>query len=87
MNQYGDYIKLSDMLELTAIDNNVVQSTKLLGSQSGRTLDTITREIVNAGTNVIYACGKDGGEVLSRDELSKDCVLSVDTVFRAAARA
>ena len=86
VNQYGDYIKLSDMLELTAIDNNVVQSTKLLGSQSGRTLDTITREIVNAGTNVIYACGKDGGEVLSRDELSKDCVLSVDTVFRAAAQ-
>ena len=86
VNQYGDYIKLSDMLELTAIDNNVVQSTKLLGSQSGRTLDTITREIVNAGTNVIYACGKDGGEVLSRDELSKDCVLSVDMVFRAAAQ-
>lgn len=86
VNQYGDYIKLSDMLELTAIDNNVVQSTKLLGSQSGRTLDTITREIVNAGTNVIYACGKDGSEVLSRDELSKDCVLSVDTVFRAAAQ-
>ena len=45
VNQYGDYIKLSDMLELTAIDNNVVQSTKLLGSQSGRTLDTITREM------------------------------------------
>lgn len=86
VNQYGDYIKLSDMLELTAIDNNVVQSTKLLGSQSGRTLDTITREIVNAGTNVIYACGKDGSEVLSRDELGKDCVLSVDTVFRAAAQ-
>ena len=41
---------------------------------------------MNAGTNVIYACGKDGGEVLSRDELSKDCVLSVDTVFRAAAQ-
>ena len=40
VNQYGDYIKLSDMLELTAIDNNVVQSTKLLGSQSGRTLQS-----------------------------------------------
>ena len=86
VNQYGDYIKLSDMLELTAIDNNVVQSTKLLGSQSGRTLDTITREIVNAGTNVIYAPGKDGSEVLSREALDKDCVLTVDTVFRAAAQ-
>ena len=86
VNQYGDYIKLSDMLELTAIDNNVVQSTKLLGSQSGRTLDTITREIVNAGTNVIYAPKSDNTEVLSRDMLDKSCKLSVDTIFRAAAQ-
>ena len=86
VNQYGDYIKLSDMLELTAIDNNVVQSTKLLGSQSGRTLDTITREIVNAGTNVIYAPKSDNTEVLSRDMLDKSCALSVDTIFRAAAQ-
>lgn len=33
---------MSDLLDLTAIDNNVLQATKLLGSQSGRTLDTIT---------------------------------------------
>lgn len=86
VNQYGDYIKLSDMLELTAIDNNVVQSTKLLGSQSGRTMDTITREIINAGTNVIYAPKSDGTEVLTRSGLDKTCALTVDTVFRAAAQ-
>lgn len=86
VNQYGDYIKLSDMLELTAIDNNVVQSTKLLGSQSGRTLDTITREILNAGTNVIYAPKSNGTEVLSRATLDATCKLTVDTIFRAAAQ-
>lgn len=85
VNQFGDYIKMSDMLELTAIDNNVVQATKQLGSQSGRTLDTITREIVNAGTNVIYADKADGSEVLSRKALTTDCELTVDTIFRAAA--
>lgn len=86
INQFGDYIKLSDMLQLTTIDNNVVQSTKLLGSQSGRTLDTITREIVNAGTNVIYADKADGSEVLSRKALTLDSELSVDTIFRAVAQ-
>ena len=86
VNQYGDYIKLSDMLELTAIDNNVVQSTKLLGSQSGRTLDTITREVINAGTNVIYAPKSDGTEVLTRSELDNTCRLTVDVIFRAAAQ-
>ena len=50
--QYGGFVELSDLLLLTAIDNNMVQATKLLGSQAGRTLDTITREVLNGGTNV-----------------------------------
>ncbi len=86
VNQYGDYIKISDMLELTAIDNNVVQSTKLLGSQSGRTLDSITREIINAGTQVIYASKSDGTEVLIRNNLDATCALTVETIFKAAAQ-
>ena len=53
--QYGDYIELSDMLMLTAIDNNLVQATELLGHQAGETMDTITRNIISAGTNVQYA--------------------------------
>lgn len=55
--QYGDYIVLSDVLLLTAIDNNLVQATELLASQAGRTLDTITREVLHGGTNVMYAQG------------------------------
>lgn len=86
VRQYGDFIKISDMLDLTAIDNNIVQATKLLGSQSGRTLDTITRENINAGTNVIYAAKGDGTEVLTRKTLDATCSLSVDTIYRAAAQ-
>lgn len=55
--QYGGYITISDMLKMTAIDNNILQSLKLLGSQAGRTLDTITRDVLAGGTNVIYADG------------------------------
>lgn len=60
VNQYGGYITLSDMLLMTAIDNNLVQATKLLGAQAGATLDTITREILSGGTNVLYAGGGSG---------------------------
>jgi N4-gp56 family major capsid protein len=56
--QYGDYIELSDVLLLTAIDNNLMHATKLLGNQSGETLDTVTREVLNGGTNVQYAEGQ-----------------------------
>ena len=88
VKQYGDYIQLSDLLQIAAIDNNVVQCTKLLGAQAGRTLDTITREILNGGTNVIYAPKVVDGaetEVLSRSALTPECVLTPFVVMRAAA--
>ena len=56
--QYGGYVELSDILMLTAIDDQLIQATKLLGSQAGRTLDTITREVLAGGTNVQYAEGQ-----------------------------
>lgn len=86
VHQYGDFIQLSDVLQLTAIDNNVVQATKLCGSQAGRTLDTITREVLAGGTNVIYAPKADGTAVTSRATLAKDCVLTPDLFFKAAAQ-
>lgn len=84
VKQYGGYVTLSDMLMMTAIDNNLVQATKLTASQAGRTLDTITREIINAGTVVQFS----QGQVDSRDELyytSEDdnCNLTVDAIKRA----
>ncbi len=46
--QYGGFVALSDVLLLTAIDNNLVEATQLLGAQAGRTLDTITRRHIAA---------------------------------------
>lgn len=86
VDQYGDYITISDVLELTAIDRNLEQATKLLGSQAGRTLDTITREVITAGTNVLYAPKADGTEVLTRAAIAADCLLTVDLIFKAAAK-
>ena len=88
VKQYGDWIQLSDMLQMTAIDNNVVQATKLLSSQAGRTLDTVTREVLAGGTSVIYAPKVVDGaetEVLSRSTLTPECVLTPFVVMRAAA--
>ena len=84
VKQYGGYVTLSDMLMMTAVDNNLVQATKLIASQAARTLDTITREIINAGTVVQFS----QGQVDSRDELyytSEDdnCNLTVDAIKRA----
>ena len=76
--QYGGYITLSDILLLTAIDNNLMQATKLLGNQAGATLDTITREVLVGGTNVIYS-----GGVASRSALTANSKLTVDDIMKA----
>lgn len=83
--QYGDYVVLSDMLDLTAIDPVVVEATKVVGRQAGLTLDTITRNVLHTGTNVFYAPKADGSAVTSRAGLDGTCKLTVDLVRRVAA--
>ena len=85
IKQYGGYIGLSDILELTAIDNNLVQATRLLASQAGRTSDTITREVLAGGTNVVYAGGaKDRSELVGGDATeANNKYLSVDDIRKA----
>lgn len=65
VEQYGGYVTISDMLDLTAIDPVLVQASKAIASQAGRSLDTITREVINAGTVVQYA----EGQVSARNQL------------------
>ena len=86
LHQYGGWTPLTDVLQMTAIDNNVVQATKLIASQAGRTLDTITRDILNAGTIVQYA----DGSVTARANLvggsateSENNYLTVDAIKQA----
>ena len=82
--QYGGFVELSDMLLLTAIDNNLMEATRLIAEQASKTLDTITREVLNGGTNVLYA----EGQVSSRAALvggqdSGNHYLTIDGVRKA----
>lgn len=79
VKQYGDYVRLSDMLILTAIDNNVVEALEQIGAQAKTTLDTVTREVLNGGTNVQYA----EGQVSSRTALTQEHKLTVKAIRKA----
>ena len=90
VNQYGDFIVQSDILELTALDNTILEATKLLGKQAGATLDTVVRDVMQSGTNVTYCpkIGADGAEtpVTSRASLDATCKLTVDVVQQVVAK-
>ncbi len=85
VSQYGDYVTLTDMIDTTAIDPVVLETLKLVGNQAGITLDTITRNILQSGTTVMYCPKGDGTVVDSRDDLDDSCLLTVDVVKRAVA--
>lgn len=89
LKQYGAYATLSDILEMTAIDNNIVVATDLLGDQAGRTIDTLTRDIVAGGTNVMYAPKIVSGAetaVTTRANLDGTAVLTVKMIEKAVAK-
>lgn len=86
VSQYGGFIELSDMLLLTAIDNNMVQATKMIASQAGRTLDTIVREVLNSGTNVQIADSSVSARYLlvgGSSTAASNKYMSVDCIKRA----
>lgn len=94
VEQFGYYVVQSDVLELTAIDNTILEATMLLGQQAGVTLDTIVRNVLNSGTNVTYApriqALPDGTlipmPVEHRYDLDITCRLSVNVVQMVVAK-
>lgn len=90
VGQYGDYVEISDMLEMTAIDNMLIEAADLLADQAGLTLDTITRDVITAGTNKIFApnVDKNGNEtaITSRASVTTKSTLRPKDIRYAAAR-
>jgi len=54
---YGDYITYTDELDLYDFDTIESSFLDILGDQASLTIDTITRDTLRAGTNVVYADG------------------------------
>ena len=84
VEQYGGYITLSDMLNLTAYDNNMQEVMKLLASQAGQVSDKITRDVLAEGTNVSYA-GNATGRVddTGVTGLTSSDVLTIEDIKKA----
>jgi len=68
IDQYGDYSTISDRLQLEAVDPIILGATEEHGAQAGDTLDTLTRNVVIAGTNVFYAGSKTSRNALTTSD-------------------
>lgn len=85
VSQYGDYVTVSDVLDLVGIDPVLTETAKVLGEQAGLTLDTIARDSIIIGTNVHYAGGKTStATITANDKLTANEVQKVVRTLRKA---
>lgn len=68
--QYGAYITYSDQINLFDVDNIKQQFTDILGDQAAETGDVVIRDIISAGSQVIYA-----GANASRTEVADEATV------------
>ena len=76
--QYGAYVEISDLLDMTAYDEVIADSAELLGEQLGTVIEWVTRDAMCATTNVQYVNDKE-----ERDEITPEDVLTVDDIRKA----
>jgi len=86
--QYGAFVTLTDLLELTAYDNLIGENTELLGEQLGTTLDWVVRDAMIADASVQRVGSRSTMlTIVSTDKLSVDEVRkAVATLKKAKAR-
>lgn len=63
LEQYGDYVPFSDVIEDTHEDPYLQQLEQILGEQSAQTVETLRWNTLKAGTNVYYANGSQRTDV------------------------
>ena len=65
LSQYGDYIAISDLIDLHSIDDVTLGATEELGAAAGLTYDELVRDTLMANTNLIFADAYDGASYIS----------------------
>ena len=66
VQQYGAWDRFTDVLDAQGIDEFVSGASGTFGEQMGLTIDTLARDVLVAGTNVVFAGGAGSRGALSQ---------------------
>lgn len=58
VSQYGDYVQVSDFLDLVSIDPVIDEMANVFGEQCADSIDQVVRDVVATGTTVQRAAGR-----------------------------
>jgi len=83
VDQYGDYVEVSDVLEETAIDPVITETVELEGEQAGETLNIVVRDVLLNTTNEYnVGGGVDVDAIEATNKLDADEILKIQTIFK-----
>lgn len=77
VKQYGNWTKFTDKISLVGLDKTATEVTELMGENAGESIDTIVRDVIAAGTNVIY-----GGGVAARNLVTSSSKITAAEILK-----
>jgi N4-gp56 family major capsid protein len=79
VEQYGDFVTITDKLDYESQDPILMEAAELQGDQAGDTLDQLTRDILTAGTSVSYG----GSGHTQRSQVADNEILTTTLIDNA----
>jgi N4-gp56 family major capsid protein len=83
LQQWGAYVKISDLLEVTGRSSMMDVATKVLGYNAALTLDTVTLNVILAAWTVLYANNKTAATIDAGDVITAQQIRRIRKIFQA----
>jgi N4-gp56 family major capsid protein len=58
VKEYGNWTKISEFINMVGLDPLLTEASELMGENAGESMDIVVRDVIAAGTNVLYAAGR-----------------------------
>lgn len=84
--QYGNFERISDLVEMTALDTTVKEAIDVLAYEAAVTIDTVIRDVVVAGGTAMIgtaAYTNSAGFTPTRNSINADDLITVGDIRRA----
>lgn len=82
VQQYGAYLQTTDLLDTVALDPVVTEFTEVLGEHGGLAIETIVRDIITSGSNVMYAGGVEDSTGAMANKITALDLLKIRRTFK-----
>jgi N4-gp56 family major capsid protein len=78
--QYGDFVTLTDVVQYESPDAVLMETAEILGDQAADTLDQLARNVLVAGTSVLYS---DVSVNAARTDIASTDIITVSLIKKA----